>query len=280
MTTWRHYCDDATLDWLLEPNLPPVRYLTLRQLLDRPADDPQAAAARRQAMRTPPVTSILRHWRRGGRWAGERGYYTHKYKSTHWQLLLLAELQADGADPRIAEACERMLRDTARQPTDVLPCFHGNLIGYQAAFGRADDERLRARVAELAERGVSGGVTRLAPRRQPSPAPGDGRWTGPWWCTVNDGLPCAWGAARALWGLARLPAGERTAEVDAAIHSAVHCGRAVHAARGGRCGPRARAGLPAGGRMAAGAARAARPLAGAQSISGPHVGTDGAKGQR
>ena len=40
-----------------------------------------------------------------------------------------------------------------------------------------------------------------------------------WRCRHNDELPCAWGAARALWGLAALPAECRSPEVAAAFAS-------------------------------------------------------------
>jgi hypothetical protein len=43
---------------------------------------------------------------------------------------------------------------------------------------------------------------------------------GEWRCEHNDGRPCAWGAARALWGLAALPDHLRAwPEVQAAIKS-------------------------------------------------------------
>ena len=40
-----------------------------------------------------------------------------------------------------------------------------------------------------------------------------------WRCRHNDELPCAWGAARALWGLAALPVERRSPGVAAAISS-------------------------------------------------------------
>lgn len=40
-----------------------------------------------------------------------------------------------------------------------------------------------------------------------------------WRCRYNDELPCAWGAARALWGLAALPAERRSPQVASAIAS-------------------------------------------------------------
>jgi len=50
-----------SLPWLLEPDEanPGVRYFVLRDLLDRPADDPQVVAAQAEVMRTGPVPAIL-----------------------------------------------------------------------------------------------------------------------------------------------------------------------------------------------------------------------------
>lgn len=188
------------IPWLLEPADPSVRYWTLTRLLECAADDPAVIETRRMIMERGPAVAILSHYAGNGRWEGERGYYTPKYKSTHWQLLLLAELAADGQDERIAAACWRMIEEVSNEErVRVLPCFHGNLVGYLHALGHARDERVRAFEAELAQAGMAG----------------------KWCCEHNGDLPCAWGAARALWGLGRIPAGERSGAVNEAIESGV-----------------------------------------------------------
>ena len=47
------------LDWLLEAKDPAVRHLALRQLLDRPDDDPDVVESRHAAMAADPIASIL-----------------------------------------------------------------------------------------------------------------------------------------------------------------------------------------------------------------------------
>jgi len=42
-----------------------------------------------------------------------------------------------------------------------------------------------------------------------------------WRCEINGDLPCAWGAARALWGLGRIPASGRSDGIQKAIDSGV-----------------------------------------------------------
>lgn len=43
---WQHKLHGDPLPWLLAPEDPGVRYLALRDLLDRSADDPELLAAR------------------------------------------------------------------------------------------------------------------------------------------------------------------------------------------------------------------------------------------
>jgi len=188
------------IPWLLEPDLPSVRYWTLTRLLDRPSDAPEVTEVRQEIMDRGPVVEILRHYSNDGRWEGERDYYTYKYTSTHWQLLLLAELAADGQDERIATACRRMIAEVYREKRPIIwPCFHGNLVGYLHALGHGEDERVRQFESDLAQAGLEG----------------------KWRCNLNGDLPCAWGAARALWGFSRVTPCRRTSEVEAAIEAGV-----------------------------------------------------------
>jgi hypothetical protein len=198
MMDWIEVLYSDVIPWLLQTSDPSVRYWTLTRLLERAADDDAVLAAHRMIMERGPAVEILSHYAGDGRWEGERGYYTPKYMSTHWQLLLLAELAADGQDERIAAACRRMIDEVSRErQPDVHPCFHGNLVGYLHGLGHAHDERVRGFEAVLSSVGTRG----------------------KWRCPLNGDLPCAWGAARALWGLGRIPADARSDAVNEAIES-------------------------------------------------------------
>ena len=197
---WIQVLYSEVISWLLERSDPSVRYWTLTKLLDRAEDEAEVADARRSIMERGPVVEILSHCAGDGRWEGERSYYTYKYTSTHWQLLLLAELAADGQDERIAAACQRMIDEVHRENRPVIwPCFHGNLVGYLHALGHGQDERVRDFGDDLARVGTAG----------------------KWRCDINEDIPCAWGAARALWGLGRIPVDERSPSVKSAIDSCV-----------------------------------------------------------
>jgi len=190
----------GVISWLLAPDLPSVRYWTLTRLLNRQPDDGEVVETREQILRQGSAAKILEQYAGDGRWRGERDYYTYKYTSTHWQLLLLAELAADGRDERISEACRRMIDEIHRADRPVAwTCFHGNLVGYLNALGHGENERVR----EFADRLARAGIERK------------------WKCDWNDQLPCAWGAARALWGFSRIPPAQRSTEVREAIEAGV-----------------------------------------------------------
>jgi hypothetical protein len=94
----------------------------------------------------------------------------------------------------------------------VVHCLNGNLLRALIGFGWMDDERVRAAI-EWEARSVTG-----------QGFEGWHRWAtaGPGFaCGINGGLPCAWGAIKALRGLARIPARRRTRLVRRAIAEGV-----------------------------------------------------------
>ena len=85
------------IPWLLEPENPSVRYWTLVDLLDRPADDPEALGARAAIPTFPPVAQLLAAQKRDGLWV-KRDYYLPKYNGTFWVLSVLADLGLTGVN--------------------------------------------------------------------------------------------------------------------------------------------------------------------------------------
>ncbi len=99
-----------SIDWLLEPEDPGVRYLALLDLLDAPADDKELVAARETAHTLGPISTVLDKMQPEGYWAKPGPGYTTKYRSTMWSLILLAQLGAVASqDERICKACEYLL---------------------------------------------------------------------------------------------------------------------------------------------------------------------------
>lgn len=145
---------DEVLQWLLGPENPPVRWLTLTDLLGRPASDPEARAARDRCADYPVTLTLLGH-------VGalplddERPYWS--YAGLYWQLILLGQVFADGRDPRIAAAVDFVLeRPHWAQPTR-WQCLTANLLGSLIRLGYADHPVVRAKVDALAQRTVERG---------------------------------------------------------------------------------------------------------------------------
>ncbi len=194
--------DGDFIHWLLNAGAPSIRYWTLRHLLGRAEADAKVRSAWEEMHTTGPITAILAGQTETGRWSGERSYYTPKYTSTHWSMLLLAELAADGADPRLRRGADSMLTATLGELEKVtggeehgLSCFWGNVLRYTLHCGFGCDPRVALVIDYLVRDAQVGG----------------------WRCAYNDELPCAWGAARALWGLAALPLEQRSAAVASAV---------------------------------------------------------------
>ena len=211
------------LPWLLDPSAPAVRHLALRDLLDRPADDPEVMAARRAAMLADPIAAILAAQHPEGYWEKPGAGYATKYRGTVWQLIFLDQLGADGSDMRIRRACDYVLAhsiaasggfgasgrvDRPPPPSAVIHCLNGNLLRAVIGFGWLDDARVQGAI-EWQARAITG--------------EGMERWyasgtSGPGFaCAANEGLACGWGAAKAILGLARVPVERRSPLVNRAI---------------------------------------------------------------
>jgi hypothetical protein len=198
--------DHELVTWLLDAKTPSIRYRALTDLLGYPAEDDRVVEARQAIMTSGPVPAILARQTEAGAWSDERSYYTPKYVSSHWSMLLLTELDVDGNDPRFRQGVRHMLDATAgassQRPTSHLPglaCFWGNLLRYVCHAGMADDAQV-----ETVVRTTAGDVQ-----------------AGPCRCVHNDGHACAWGVVRALWGLAAIPQARRTPGIDQAIQQGV-----------------------------------------------------------
>ena len=227
MADWLDGLPADPLPWLLDASAPAVRHLALRQLLDRPGDDPDVLDARDAAMRTDPIASILAAMDPAGWWVKPGHGYLPKYTSTVWQLVFLDQLGADGTDPRIQTACAYLLdhAQTANggfgavtsgagrpPPSAAIHCLNGNLLRALIGFGWLDDERVGRSIDWQAAAITGEGEIRFY--RSSLPGPG-------FRCGANEGLPCAWGATKAVLALARIPAARRAPHVQRALDAGV-----------------------------------------------------------
>lgn len=196
--------DDQIVAWLMESSIPSIRYLSQRRLLGKDERDADVQAERRAMAESGPVPLILARQGENGNWMGESSFYTPKYTSTHWSMMLLAELQADPADERLRRGAEFMLATTADKVGQALAegepgweCFWGNMLHYVTFAGLSADPRAERVIDYLCRSALETG----------------------WRCDINWDMPCGWGAARGLWGLSALPAEQRTGRVAEALEA-------------------------------------------------------------
>ena len=220
MNDWRDRLRGDPLPWLLDEANPAVRHLALRALLGRAADDPDVRAAREAAIRAEPIAAILATQDPAGWWEKPGHGYSSKYRGTTWSLIFLDQLGADPAEPRVRAACAYVLANTQARtggfgisgtPSSVVHCLNGNLLRALIGFGWLDDERVGRAVAWETSAITGSGDP---PWNATTPGPG-------FRCGANEGLPCAWGATKALLALTRIPPERRSPEVAHALEVSV-----------------------------------------------------------
>ena len=207
MASWRALLHDDPIPWLLEKRDPAVRALALRTLLDRGPRDAELREAQGRVMSSPPISTILRTQQPDGGWPGPHAY-SPKYVGAHWANLLLLEYGADPADARVRRAARHILDVVAAGTSGVawpgtedhgVSCFYGNVVRYIATAGYGADPRLEAVIARLVRDSKTFDAA----------------------CAINGERPCAWGYARLVWGLAALPEGARSREVERTVRRGV-----------------------------------------------------------
>jgi hypothetical protein len=113
--------------WLLEPDNPSVRYLTLRHLLERSEDDPEAQAARAAIPHSRVVERIFARQTSDGSWGDPTTPYQPKYKASYWTLMLLGYLGLSREDERVQQAVEHIF--CFQQPEGASPSAGRRLPG-------------------------------------------------------------------------------------------------------------------------------------------------------
>jgi hypothetical protein len=160
MKDWKSVLKADSTGWLLETDNPSVRYFALTDILEKSEKESEVKGAKRDIMEAGVVPRILAKQRKEGYWEAPERFYTAKYKGTVWQLMILAELGADGSDERIKKAGEFILQNS-QSPEDgafsiwrstrtrggrssgVIPCLTGNMVWSLIRFGYLEDPRVK-----------------------------------------------------------------------------------------------------------------------------------------
>lgn len=223
MDNWRRELRGDPIPWLLERDNAAVRHMTLRLLLERDEDDRDVRDAQRTAMRMPPIAAILSSQREEGYWAKPGAGYGPKYTGTVWSLMFLDQLGADGTHRAIQKACNYVLTHSQTEiggfgasgslnkppaPSSAIHCLNGNMLRALLGFGFIEDPRV-TRAIDWQARSITGeGFDRYFRSGTSGPS---------FACAANGRLPCAWGAVKAMRGLARVPTSNREPHVRRAI---------------------------------------------------------------
>lgn len=232
MANWRERLNGDSAPWLLETDLgqPAIRYFTLRDILEQRQDDSAVSEAKDAIMNTGPVPKILAAQAPEGYWVKPGAGYGPKYCGTVWQIVFLAQLGAEGSDPRVQAGCEYVLSHNIASsggfsvnamPSGFIHCMAGNLGAALIDLGWLDDRRLQSALEWQARMITGDGVAPVVSKHS------DGRYyksgtSGPLFtCAANGNLPCSWGAVKAMLALSKVPTTNRTERMKAAIDQGI-----------------------------------------------------------
>ncbi|NQV15614.1 nitrogen fixation protein NifH [bacterium] len=228
MHSWESITTPNTLDWLLEKSNPSVRYLTLVDILGFPETERDVMESRNNIMNGELVSEILSKQNDNGYWEKPESFYKTKYKGTVWQLIILAELEANGEDERIRNACEFILEksqdsesggfsigNNSRTGSDehlgVIPCLTGNMLWSLIKFGYLNDPRVEQGLGWITTyQRFDDGIMQV-PKGWPY-----ANWE-PCWGKHS----CHMGVVKSLKALSEIPPEKRTAAVKNTIEQGV-----------------------------------------------------------
>jgi len=134
---WKSVLKADPTGWLLEPDNPPVRYFTLRDILEIPDDDPEVEGAKKAIRGCREVSKIFSKQEPGGHWGSPAQPYKPKYKATYWQIITLSLLGLDSGDEKVRRAVDYIWR---------FQHGDGGFCSKMEEGARLDYEKMRARI--------------------------------------------------------------------------------------------------------------------------------------
>jgi hypothetical protein len=224
LNEWKSWLKADPTEWLLEEENPSVCYLTLMDIWGKPQTNPEVRKAKKAIMERGVVPRILAKQREGGYWGKREDFYVKaKYKGTIWQLIILAELGADGKEEKVRRACEFVLGISQGRQSGgfsylgtskeggfhyaVLPCLTGNMVWSLIKFGYLENPRVQHGIEWISKYQRFDDGEGRAPKGWPY----DKREQ----CLGKH--TCYLGIVKALKALAEIPEARRTANVKHVI---------------------------------------------------------------
>jgi len=232
MPDWKELLSGDPLPWLLEPDTaqPAIRYFTLRDILGHDDSDSKVKKAQAAIMLSGPVPVILAAQQPDGYWNKPGPGYGPKYQGTIWSVIFLAQLGADGANPQVRSGCEYVLSHSIASnggfsvngtPSFFIHCMAGNLGAALIDLGWSGDKRLQVALDWQARYITGDGIADPQNKDSPERYYKSGT-TGPLFaCAANGGLPCAWGAVKAMLALGKVPLSQRNQRIQSAVQHGI-----------------------------------------------------------
>jgi hypothetical protein len=212
------------IDWLLEENNVTIRYFTLTELLGLSHDEAEIIKLKKVLTASGPVAVILSKQEAGGYWGIPQDFYVRsKYRGTVWNILLLAQLGADGSDKRVRKAAEFILYASQDEtsggfsytsgtggggdPELVVPCLTGNMVYSLIRFGFLKDPRVQKAIEWITK----------YQRFDDSEGPAPKGWPYDRFKQCWGRHTCTMGIVKSLKALAEIPPEKRSKEVSVII---------------------------------------------------------------
>jgi hypothetical protein len=201
---WLDVLRGDPIPWLLEPEIPAVRYWTLTDILSRPVDDPDVLEARAATSQQPLVRDLFAQQHPDGHWGDDRT----KPHTARGSLGVLSLLYMLGAEPdeRTTAGCDSFLRFCQHESggfsmvktrrSGIFPCTTGAHLPMLVYFGLGDDPRVRQAFAFVIEDVSTADALD---------------------CGRYQHRDCLWGAIAALNGLAVLPTDMRSPQSEQTV---------------------------------------------------------------
>jgi hypothetical protein len=146
---------DKVLVWLLREDQPAVRYYTLSDLIDRPANHSDVKQAYSNIPKKGWAFDILRKQRPEGYWESKRSLYRPKYTATNWMAIVLSDLGMRKENPQIRKTANLLFKEWMQNEEPNIfhdeVCIVGNTARMLTRFGYEDDPRVRKLFDRLVE---------------------------------------------------------------------------------------------------------------------------------
>lgn len=190
--------------WLLQPENPSIRYWTLVEILNRPANDPEVQEARAAIAQQPLVKELFALQHPEGYWGDDE---TKPYTAQGAvAALTLLHMLGVSPDEHTTAGCDSFLKFCQHESggfsmtknirSGIFPCTTGEHLPFLVYFGLGDDPRVLGAFAFLM---------------------GDMSTDDALDCGRYQHQDCLWGAIAALKGLAVLPTDMRLAPYEQVV---------------------------------------------------------------